>query len=306
MQLFQHADCLQHLPGPTHPECPDRQRVILNALQHQRVPMTAVEAPLGTQAQVLLAHTPMLWQHVNAMNPSNGTASLDPDTHLSPGSLTAALRGVGAACAGIDALLAGNTDHAFCLTRPPGHHATPTHSMGFCIFNHAAIAALYAQQQGLQRIAIVDFDVHHGNGTQDICSGKAGLFYISTHQFPHYPGTGAITENKDSNILNVPLSRQVADQEYRAIFSDAVMPALHAFKPQLLVVSAGFDAHAQDPLGGLAFTERTYEWLGQQLRTVANTYANGRLLSVLEGGYNLNVLGESVAAYCQGALSSTA
>jgi acetoin utilization deacetylase AcuC-like enzyme len=303
MQIYFHDDCLLHEPGARHPESPERQRSIVKALQQSALPLEWLSAPLGTRAQVLLAHSAEHWQHVADSAPLSGLVSLDADTHLSPGSLTAALRGVGATCAGVSALLAGATQHAFCLTRPPGHHATPTHAMGFCVFNHAAIAAVFAQQQGLQRVALVDFDVHHGNGSQDIFTGKPNLFYLSTHLFPHYPGTGARSENRSHNILNVPLQRNTSDAEYREIFQAELLPALDAFKPELLLVSAGFDAHIADPLGGLGLTEATYFWLGQQLKTLANTHCRGRLLSVLEGGYNLTVLGSSVVAYCQGSLA---
>lgn len=303
--IYQHSDCLQHDPGPHHPENAGRLQSIMLALRDAPIAsqLQFIDAPLGTKAQVLLAHDSDLWDEVERASPTQGRLSLDPDTHLSPGSRNAALRGVGGACAGIDALMARQTRHAFCLTRPPGHHATPQRAMGFCIFNQVAIAALHAMQQhGIARVAIVDFDVHHGNGTQDICVDQQGLLYVSTHQFPHYPGTGSRAANRAGNIHNVPLVDGTGDKQYRDVFSREVLPQLSAFAPQLLLVSAGFDAHIQDPLAGLRLDEGTYEWLGQQLRQVADHHCEGRLLSVLEGGYNLDVLGDSVAAYCSGTL----
>jgi acetoin utilization deacetylase AcuC-like enzyme len=304
--IYHHDDCLQHDPGPQHPECAARVRAILDSLQGSPFSqqLQFIEAPLGTEQQVLLAHAPSMWQEVASTAPQAGRAALDADTVLSPGSLAAALRGVGAACAGVDALMSGSTKHAFCIARPPGHHATREQSMGFCVFNQIAIAALHAMQtHGLTRVAVVDFDVHHGNGTQDILGGKSGMLYISTHQYPHYPGTGSQSENRAGNIHNVPLASETEDTQYQRVFTREVLPELKSFKPELLLVSAGFDAHKQDPLAGLLLTESTYRWLGEQLREVAELYCGGRMLSVLEGGYNLKALGPSVAAWCEGSLS---
>ncbi len=302
--IYHHDDCLTHEPGPFHAENPGRLNVIMAALRDAAFapPLDYAAAPLGTDEQILLAHTRAYLDLIKASAPTEGHRALDPDTVMSPGSLSAALRAVGAACAGVDDLMQGKTQHVFCATRPPGHHATPNHAMGFCIFNQIAIAALYAMKQhGLERVAIVDFDVHHGNGTQDILLGRDGMLYVSTHQSPLYPGTGQLEENREGNILNVPLPGGTGDRAYQNTFSDEIMPVLNAFEPQLLFVSAGFDAHKADPLAGIALTETTYRWLGQQLRAIANAHAGGKLLSVLEGGYNLDVLGPSVAAYIAGA-----
>jgi acetoin utilization deacetylase AcuC-like enzyme len=302
--IYHHNDCLTHDPGPQHAENPGRLSVIMAELRNATFtePLQYIAAPLGTDEQVLLAHTEAHLRLIRQNAPTEGHRALDPDTVMSPGSLNAALRAVGASCAGVDDLIQGKTRHVFCATRPPGHHATPKRAMGFCLFNHIAIAALHAlKQHHLQRIAIVDFDVHHGNGTQDIVGGKEGLLYISTHQSPLYPGTGTEQENRKGNIHNVPLLGGTGDNSYQQIFTDEVLPELATFKPQLLLVSAGFDAHKADPLAGIALTEKTYDWLGQQLRAVADEHAEGRLLSVLEGGYNLDVLGPSVAAYLKGA-----
>lgn len=293
--IYSHLDCLQHDPGYGHPESPLRLQAILDSISHFE------PAPLGNDQQVLLAHTSGMLEQIKAIAPSKSLARIDADTIMSGGSLHAAYRGVGATCKAIDDLIAGKTQHVFCVTRPPGHHATSTQSMGFCLFNHIAIAALYAQQTyDVARIAIVDFDVHHGNGTQDIVKDKKGLFYLSTHQSPFYPGTGSEAENILGNILNIPLSAGIGHSAYQKVFSEQVIPALNDFKPQLLLVSAGFDAHHLDPLASFDFSELTYQWLGEQLGAFAKEYCQARMLSVLEGGYNLEALTSSFQAYLAG------
>lgn len=304
--IYHHDDCLQHDPGAHHPENAGRLASGTTALRTSAFSsaLAFMEAPLGTRQQVELAHEPELWRLVESVAPKSGRVSLDPDTHMSPVSLSAAMHAVGAACAGVDFLAKHKNQHIFCLTRPPGHHATPERSMGFCLFNQVAIAALHAQRQhGVPRVAVVDFDVHHGNGTQDVFEGRENLLYISTHQSPHYPGTGSRQENRPGNIHNVPLRGGIDHESYLRIFEEEVLPQLSAFAPDLLVVSAGFDAHQADPLGGLALTEATYRRLGEKLKNIADRYCEGRLLSVLEGGYNLDVLGASIAAYCEGTLN---
>ena len=306
IHLYHHDDCLLHEPGAYHPENPGRLRAVTSKLHDSMLGLNLewIEAEAGNNEQVLLAHDTAMLHEVIATAPDEGHASLDGDTIMSPHSLEAAMKAVGAACGGVDALMTDRIANVFCLTRPPGHHATPDHAMGFCIFNHMAVAALYAQQRfGLERIAIVDFDVHHGNGTQDIMRGRSGQLYISSHQSPHYPGTGSVKENLGHNIFNLPLPAGTGHDEYTSLFNVRIMPELEEFKPQLLLVSAGFDAHRLDPLGGLEFTEATYFWLGQTLASVAKKHGGGKLLSVLEGGYNLDVLGQSVAAYLEGTLS---
>jgi acetoin utilization deacetylase AcuC-like enzyme len=303
--LYYHEDCLGHEPGTHHPENPGRLRAVTDRLESSPMKnrLDWLAAPEGRDEQIMLAHASDLLQEVKETAPESGVAALDADTVMSPGSLDAASRAVGAACAGIDELMSGSTSNVFCLTRPPGHHATPDRSMGFCIFNHMAIAALYAQKQyGLQRVAVVDFDVHHGNGTQDILQGKAGQLYISSHQSPHYPGTGSVRENIEHNIFNLPLQAGTTHEEYLALFENRIIPVLQDFQPELLLVSAGFDAHQLDPLGGLNFTEATYFRLGQRLAGIAGIFGNGRILSTLEGGYNLSVLGQSVEAFLAGTL----
>lgn len=293
--IYSHLDCLQHETGYSHPESPKRLQAILDNIAHYE------KAPLGNEQQVLLAHTPELLEQINAIAPREGLAQIDADTLLSAGSLQAALRATGAACKGIDQLMVGTSQHVFCATRPPGHHATSNQSMGFCLFNHIVIAALYAQQKyELERIAIVDFDVHHGNGTQDIVKNKKGFLYISTHQSPFYPGTGSEAENIPGNILNIPLTAGTGHSAYQKIFSEQVIPALMDFKPELLLVSAGFDAHHKDPLASVELSDLTYQWLGQQLAVIAEEYCQSRILSVLEGGYNLDALSSSIQSYLDG------
>jgi acetoin utilization deacetylase AcuC-like enzyme len=303
--VITHSDCLLHEPGVGHPENPQRLAAIMQALQASDISamLEFNEAALGTDAQILLAHDEFHLEKIRLSSPTEGEASLDADTHMSPDSLNAALRAVGAACQGVDSLMEGKAKTIFCATRPPGHHATAHQAMGFCLFNHVAIAALYARQKyNLNKIAIVDFDVHHGNGTQDIMHGQDGIFYISTHQSPLYPGSGEISENRNHNILNVPLHGGTGHNTYVAIFEEQVIPVLDAWQPELLLVSAGFDAHQADPLAGMALTDETYHWLGAKLKTIANNHCGGKLLSVLEGGYNLDVLPGSVKAYLQGNL----
>jgi acetoin utilization deacetylase AcuC-like enzyme len=307
IQILTHTDCLAHDPGTGHPESPLRLADVLSAIDSAAFIKSLVidDAPLGTDAQILLAHDDSHLQRVKETAPEEGEAALDGDTRMSPGSLNAALRAVGATCQGVDNLMSANTKSVFCATRPPGHHATPTHAMGFCLFNHIAIAALHTREKyNLKRIAIVDFDVHHGNGTQDIMQGREGMFYISTHQSPLYPSTGLESENIDNNIFNVPMHGGTGHATYIEIFQEVILPALQAYQPELILVSAGFDAHKDDPLAGMALTDDTYKWLGTTLQGLANDHCEGKLLSALEGGYNLSVLPGSVLAYLEGILKA--
>ena len=293
--ILSHPRCLEHEPGVGHPESPARLQGILDNIGDYE------KAPLATEDQIMLAHDPALLTLIKYATPAKGVAQLDADTFLSAASFEAARYGSGAACLGVDRLMQGKARHVFCASRPPGHHATHAQAMGFCLFNHIAIAACHARKAyGLTRIAIVDFDVHHGNGTQDIVKGKSGLFYVSTHQSPFYPGTGDVSENIAGNILNVPLRAGTNHAEYLQLFSELVLPALDDFKPELLLVSAGFDAHQSDPLAALQLTEATYRWLGAELAGIATKHAQSRMLSTLEGGYNIHALQKSVMAYLAG------
>ncbi|HKT40785.1 MAG TPA: histone deacetylase family protein, partial [Rhodanobacteraceae bacterium] len=225
-------------------------------------------------------------------------ARLDPDTVMSPGSLDAALHAAGAACAAVDAILAGETLRAFCAVRPPGHHATRDEAMGFCLFNSVAVAAAHALAvHGLARVAIVDFDVHHGNGTQAIFWREPRVLYASSHQMPLYPGTGAASEHGDGNIVNAPLPPGAGSVEFRAVWEDQLLPELDRFRPQLLLISAGFDAHARDPLAQLNLETADYTWITQRLVELADRHADGRIASALEGGYDLDALRECTAVH---------
>jgi len=299
--IYTHQACFDHRPGPHHPESPERLHAVLQALKTPEF-ADAVwrDAPLGTFEQVLHIHTPDYVETVQALSPVNGYRALDAgDTVMSPGTLEAVLRCVGAACAGVDDVVTKQAKNVFCATRPCGHHAEADQAMGFCVFNQAAIAALHARQQhGLQRVAVVDFDVHHGNGTQSSFYNDPDLFYGSSHQSPFYPGTGAWQETGvANNIVNIPLSRGTGSEAFRAAMEKEMLPALRAFAPELLIISAGFDAHHLDPLGGLQFTDDDYHWITRELMQVADETAQGRVVSILEGGYSLEGLASGTAAH---------
>lgn len=296
--IYTHPDCLLHEPGPAHPESPARLSAVLTALRQspRRVRLVWPAVTAAGEDEVLLAHSRAHWERLCRAAPQQGRVALDADTQLSPGSLRAALLALGAACQGVDDLLAGRCTAGFCATRPPGHHATAERAMGFCLLNHCAIAALHARRRGLARVAVLDFDVHHGNGSQDILADREGILYLSTHQSPLYPGTGLEEEAVAGNIRNLCLPAGCDGSAYRRRFLAEVLPLLQDFAPQLLLVSAGFDAHARDPLAGLCLEEADYRWLGVTLRGLAG----GRVLAMLEGGYNLEVLGPSVLAFIEG------
>ncbi len=299
--IYTHNDCLAHQPGPQHPEGPQRLCAVLEAL---RTPPFAQaewrEAPLGTLDQVRLVHSAAYVDWVQASAPQEGRCTLDGgDTVMSPGTWQAVMRCVGAACAGVDAVMGADAENVFCATRPCGHHAESDRAMGFCIFNQAAIAALHARQShGLKRVAVMDFDVHHGNGTQNSFYRDPDLFYGSSHQAPFYPGTGAASETGVAhNIVNIPLPNGTGSAVFRQRMSDLMFPALKAFAPELLIISAGFDAHHLDPLGGLQLTDDDYHWVTQELMRIADESAQGRVVSVLEGGYSLKGLASGSAAH---------
>ena len=299
--IYTHADCLQHVPGPGHPESPARLKAVVDALQAARIDgVQWRDAPLGTTEQVLLIHTPGYLEWVQSQRPEDGYQALDGgDTVMSPGSWQAVMRCVGAACAGVDDVVEGRATNVFCATRPCGHHAEADQAMGFCIFNQVAIAAVHAQRaHGLQRVAVVDFDVHHGNGTQNSFYEHPDLFYGSSHQAPFYPGTGARQERGVAgNIVNVPLQRGCDSATFRSRMQLELLPALRRFAPELLIISAGFDAHQHDPLGGLSFTDDDFHWITRELLHVADASAGGRVVSILEGGYSLQGLASGSAAH---------
>lgn len=306
--LFTHAASLNHLTPAGHPERVDRIRAINQVLaSHHFDGLLRREAPLGAEAGILLAHSAEHLQRIRSLAPAEDVEYIDPDTVMSPGSLEAALRAVGAATAAVDAVFAGEADNAFCALRPPGHHAERQRAMGFCLFNQAAIAALHAREQhGAERVAVVDFDVHHGNGTQDIFWSDPDLFYGSTHQMPLYPGTGAVQETGTGNIFNAPLRAGDGGAEFRDAMSSVILPALDAFGPDMVIISAGFDAHHRDPLGSLRLAEEDFAWATLQLMEAAEIHAGGRIVSVLEGGYDLQGLAASVGIHVQALLRGSA
>lgn len=302
--LFQHPVSAQHDTGPGHPEQPARITAVLNAL---RAPDFAAlvwqEAPEATRAQLARIHTDNHIDRVFAAIPKRGLASLDGDTIVSPRSGEAALRAAGAACAAVDAVLTGAADNAFCAIRPPGHHAEPATPMGFCLFNNAAIAAAHARHaHGLERAAVIDFDVHHGNGTQAAFVEDGHYLYISTHQSPLYPGTGRRDERGVGNIINIPLMADSGSAEFRYAWSKEIEPALRAFQPDIIVISAGFDAHYMDPLATMNLREDDYAWVTRKILAVAADCCQGRVVSCLEGGYSLEALATSAAAHVKALL----
>lgn len=305
--LFTHPACLDHDPGPHHPERPARLIAILDALDKPEfAALVRREAPRAADAQLALIHPVLHVQRVMGAVPPAGRARIDADTALSPGSGEAALRAAGAVCAAVDAVIAGEGRNAFCAVRPPGHHAEPSRAMGFCLFNNVAIGALYARaRHGLRRVAVIDFDVHHGNGTQTVFERDADLFYASTHQWPLYPGTGAVTERGVArNILNLPLAPGADSEQFRLAIRQGVVPALEAFRPEMIFVSAGFDAHAADPLANLELTTEDFGWATEQLAAVAAKACGGRMVSTLEGGYDLTALAESSAAHVRALMAA--
>jgi acetoin utilization deacetylase AcuC-like enzyme len=263
------------------------------------------EAPEAALDDIARVHPRRFVERMLAAVPASGHAAIDADTILSPQSGHAALRAAGAVVAAVDAVVAGEADNAFCAVRPPGHHAEPGRAMGFCLFNNVAIGALRAREaHGLARVAVIDFDVHHGNGTQARFYDDESLFYASTHQFPLYPGTGAASETGVGNIFNVPLPPMAGSQQFRQGVSRAILPALDAFRPEMVLISAGFDAHRSDPLAQLQLDEADYAWVTEELVAVARRHAKGRVVSTLEGGYDLAALGASAAAHLRVMMSA--
>ena len=297
--LLTHPDCLLHDMGQGHPERPDRLRTIEDALAAPAFNRLKRErAPLAPLAVIERLHPPRYVEAIRATTPRRDLVWLDPDTAMAPGSWNAALRATGAAVYAVDQVMSGAASNAFCAVRPPGHHAEPSRAMGFCLFNSIAIAALHARTaHGAERVAVFDFDVHHGNGTQDAFWFDKNLFYGSTHQMPLFPGTGALSETGAGNIFNAPLSPLDGSSHFREAFLSRILPALNNFAPDVLLISAGFDAHRDDPLGQIQLTEEDFTWVTETLMEVADKHAGGRVVSTLEGGYDLGALGRSTAAH---------
>lgn len=300
---YTHPSALRHDAGPGHPENAGRLRAIEALLATQRPAfLVRREAPKASLAQIERAHPAPYPERVLAAEPGEGYTQLDPDTAMSPGSAEAALRAAGAGCAAVDAVVAGEAKRAFIAMRPPGHHAEPRRAMGFCLFDTVAVAALQARaEHGVGRIAIYDFDVHHGNGTQAIFWDDPQTLYLSTHQMPLYPGTGAASERgSHGNIVNVPCAAGTGSAAWREKVEAQILPRLEAFQPELLLISAGFDAHAADPLAQMLLTEADFAWVTERLVQVAERHGQGRIVSVLEGGYDPDALARSVLAHLEG------
>jgi acetoin utilization deacetylase AcuC-like enzyme len=303
--LITHPSFLEHDTGPGHPERPDRMRAIDKALAHETFDgLLREEAPLrdDVEAAIALAHPASYIAWVKSVRPAEaeGPVRLDPDTVLSAKSWEPALRAVGAGLAGVDRVMdkASGIANVFCQVRPCGHHAERERAMGFCIFSNVAIAALYARKTyGVERVAVVDFDVHHGNGTQDIFWSDKDLLFASTHQMPLYPGTGAVSETGVGNIWNAPLRPGDGGDRFKEAFESRLLPALHNLAPDLVLISAGFDAHKDDPLANLRLLEPDFFWATAKIADIAGKYAQGRLVSMLEGGYNLAALAKSVGVH---------
>ena len=295
--LISHPDCLGHVTPPGHPEQVARMDAVLGALQD--LDLRRVDAPLAAEDDVLRVHPKSHLDAIRRAAPDSGIVSLDADTHMSPGTLAAVWRAAGGAVRAVDLVLGGEVGNAFVAMRPPGHHAERTTAMGFCFFGNVAIAAKHAlDHHGLSRVVIVDFDVHHGNGTQDLVEDDPRILFCSTHQSPLYPGTGAADETGVAdNVVNVPLDEGTNGRGFRVAMEGRVLPRIDAFRPELILVSAGFDAHRADPLAGLALVEDDFTWITERLCDLADEHCGGRLVSCLEGGYDLTALGASAAAH---------
>jgi acetoin utilization deacetylase AcuC-like enzyme len=300
--LLSHPDCLGHDTGELHPECADRLKAITHILEHEDFfYLSRDEAPKASVEQLLRAHSQAHIDRVLGAIPGDGYHEFDSDTVASPGSGDAALRAAGAVCAAIDEVMAGASRNAFCAVRPPGHHAGRDSVEGFCLFSNAAVGALHARAvHGIQRVAVVDFDVHHGNGTQDVLWNEPGTFYASTHQQDAYPYTGAMTETGapgGCTVVNVPLPAGSGSEDFRTAYSDIILPALRAFAPELLIISAGFDGHAADPMAHLRLQVADFDWVTRRLLEIAAESGQRRVVSVLEGGYDTRALAACVASH---------
>jgi len=297
--LYTHPSSLEHDPGPGHPESPARIRALEAAFAQDGLEgILRREPPRASREQLERVHDGGFVEQILAAVPATGYRRIDADTVMSPGSGEAALRGAGAACAAVDAVLGGEAANAFCALRPPGHHAEPDRAMGFCLFNNVAVGARHALAvHGIARVSIFDFDVHHGNGTQAAFEREPQVQYLSTHQWPLYPGTGARHETGVGNIVNRPLPAGTGSKEWRAVVEADILPAIEGFAPELIMISAGFDAHRRDPLAMLELSEDDFGWVTRALLALAQRQASGHVISILEGGYDLTALANSSLAH---------
>jgi acetoin utilization deacetylase AcuC-like enzyme len=301
--IIQHDDCLRHDPGPKHVESTQRVKAVLGGLEDLK-DLELLPAPFATPEHILRVHPAGFWADIIEKEPSEGIVTLNADTNLSNGSVDAALRASGGLCFAIDQIFDNKALRAFCAVRPPGHHSEPETAMGFCLLNHVAIGARHAlQNPTIKRVAIIDFDVHHGNGTQAIFEDSPEVLFISSHQMPLYPGTGYIDETGCGNVLNLPLAPGDGSRQFRKAWSTLGLPAVHSFAPDLILISAGFDAHHRDPLGSLELQDADYHWITAQICDLATDSCEGRVASILEGGYDLQALATAGRAHVQ-ALSS--
>jgi len=295
-----HGDCLQHNMGVGHPECPERLIAIRDQLMASQIfdSLQEVEAPQVSEQQLARVHPPHYVEYIEACAPSVGTFRVDPDTAMNPGTLPAAQRAAGAVVKAVDMVMGREAPNAFCAIRPPGHHAESDKAMGFCFFNNIAVGIAHAlSQHRLERVAFIDFDVHHGNGTQAAFQDDDSLFLGSIHQMPLYPGTGAASETGVGNIVNAPVPPHAARESWRATFAGGLMPALDAFRPDLILISAGFDAHRRDPLAHQSLEAEDFAWATRAVLEVARRTCAGKVVSALEGGYDLEGLGRSAVAH---------
>lgn len=298
--LYTHRDMFDHRPGDRHAERPERLGAVTDALADSTLDLSPHEAPIVSDADLLRVHDAAYVQAIARAAPTDGVLRLDPDTFMSPGSLTAARRAAGAVVQAVRDVAAGQGQRAFCAVRPPGHHAEPGLPMGFCLFSNVAVAARVAQAEGFGRVAVVDFDIHHGNGTQAALGGRPGLFFASIQSWPMWPGTGHPSEAVPDNIVNTVSPEGAPAQVWRTAF-EALMDRVDAFAPDLILVSAGFDAHRRDPVGGggQSLEAADFAWATRAIVSVANRHAKGRVVSSLEGGYDLEALGQSALAHVE-------